>query len=98
MQIVIRGIRREQTENIAGHRESDDCDDAINDTEDDQIQARERFAGSRCGQGEDTAQKVNAVMHRIDFKQAEDRIVDEAENADHDEDDTEQPGKFLDHR
>lgn len=96
MQVVVSLVDREEAEDVACIHKTDNCDESVDDTEDDEVHACSGFAGGNRDNRDHAAEEVYEVMNRIDLKNAQDRIIDKTENADDDKNDAENPCNGFD--
>ena len=93
MQVVVRRVDGDEAEHIGAGHEAENGDDRVDETEDDQVLAGERRALAGGKQADKTADQVDQVMRRIGFKNTENGIIEEPEDADERQDEAEHPSE-----
>lgn len=82
MQVVVVRVDRDEAEDIGTRHEAEDRDDGVDETEDDQVLAGDRSAFACGEQADETADQVDQVVGHVCFKDPEDGVIEEPENAD----------------
>ena len=98
MQIIISAVCHEDTEDIAVHGKTENSDDSVHNTEDNQKQARIRLTARDGNKSDNAAGDVNNVVDGVHLKETENRRIDKADDADDEEDNAENPCQTFNHR
>src|SRR3989338_7694837 len=95
MQIVIRHIHMEETQDVSRHRKTNDGHECIDCTEDFEVERCSRFILGSSTKGDHSGEEVNHVVRGINLKDEEQTACrnEESRYADEGEDETEDPCK-----
>lgn len=95
MEVVVRVVDREEAQDASSVHESEDRDERVDDTENDEVQACIGLTRGNREQSDDTAEEVDDVMDVIHFENTEDRILHVTKETDEDEHHAEYPRDCL---